>query len=528
MEGETHETLDSFYRLFQERALPDLAANIKCGNSLIGPDFFAGAEYSLLGEEERYRINPFDWPAEFPDVFSGDSGGFDAVIGNPPYIRIHRIGHSEADYLYRVFKTPVSKTDLSQLFLEQALNLLSEQGVAGFICTSQWMSTDYGREMRRLLSRGHLHEVVDFGSLPVFRSASTYPGIFFIRRSPGRSLIVRTIRRRDDLSAAGIRRAATTRIEWDSLSDSPWNLSGFDLLAVLEENGVIWKPLAEVGHAYVGTLTGMDSAFVVSRDDADFLALEEGLLFSYAFRGEEIRRYVQVMPGATVIYPYAEGEEGDSVLLSEDTLASFPNVYRRLCAYKEDLRRRKDSRRLYAAGRDWYRHLRPGRFSYIRPRKLIVKGIGRRLEVGLLPANTCFNGANCPGIIVDAVSGYAEEFVLALLNSRLLSNHLRSVCPPKLSGYSRFTTSALNKAPLPALDLSRGPDRARHDKTVNLVQTMLDLHKRLAAAKTAHEKTMLQRQITATDHQIDQLVYDLYGLTDEEIRVVETAGGEGS
>lgn len=60
LEGETHETLDSFYRLFQERALPDLGANIKCGNSLIGPDFFAGAEYSFLDEEERYRINPFD------------------------------------------------------------------------------------------------------------------------------------------------------------------------------------------------------------------------------------------------------------------------------------------------------------------------------------------------------------------------------------------------------------------------------------------------------------------------------------
>jgi len=64
-------------------------------------------------------------------------------------------------------------------------------------------------------------------------------------------------------------------------------------------------------------------------------------------------------------------------------------------------------------------------------------------------------------------------------------------------------------------------DKARHDKMVSLVQTMLDLHKRLAAAKTAHEKTMLQRQITATDHQIDQLVYELYGLTEEEIKIVE-------
>ncbi len=557
LEGETHETLDSFYRLFQERALPDLGANIKCGNSLIGPDFFAGAEYSLpclpprrrrgrqVDEEERYRINPFDWRAEFPDVFphapsplvgeghlpaapaaqaggEGEpTGGFDAVIGNPPYIRIHRIGHTEADYLYRVFKTPVSKTDLSQLFLEQSLSLLSERGVAGFICTSQWMSTDYGREMRRLLSGGYLYEIVNFGSLPVFCSASTYPAIFIIRRAASRLLTVRTIRSSDHLSAAGIENAPTTGIEWGSLGESPWNLSDFDLLAVLEKNGVPWKPLAEIGHAYVGTLTGMDAAFVLSRKEVECLGMEADFLFPYAFRGEEVERYVRVIPDAVVIYPYAEGDSGEALLLAEDKLARCPNVYKFLCARKDELRRRKDSRRLYAAGSDWYRHLRPGRFSYIRPAKLVVKGIGRRLEVGVLPGNTCFNGANCPGIIVDKATGYGEDFVLGVLNSKLVSRHLRSVCPPKLSGYSRFTTSALNRLPLPALDSRRETDKARHDNMVSLVQTMLDLHKHLATARTAHEKTLLQRQITATDQQIDQLVYALYGLTADEIKIVE-------
>ena len=74
-------------RLFHERALPDLGDNIKCGNSLIGPDFYNGRQMSLLDEEEHYRINVFDWKAEFPAVFK-KAGGFDAVIGNPPYIRM--------------------------------------------------------------------------------------------------------------------------------------------------------------------------------------------------------------------------------------------------------------------------------------------------------------------------------------------------------------------------------------------------------------------------------------------------------
>ncbi len=75
--------------------------------------------------------------------------------------------------------------------------------------------------------------------------------------------------------------------------------------------------------------------------------------------------------------------------------------------------------------------------------------------------------------------------------------------------------------PLPALHFSKASDKARHDKMVSLVEQMLSLNKQLSSAKTDHEKTSLQRQIDATDKQIDQLVYELYGLTEEEIRIVE-------
>jgi hypothetical protein len=100
MEGENQDTLERQLKLFKERALPDLGSNIKCGNSLIGPDFYSvGADHDLpsfsvgaghvppsLNEEEIYRINAFDWEKEFPEIMS--RGGFDVVIGNPPYIRI--------------------------------------------------------------------------------------------------------------------------------------------------------------------------------------------------------------------------------------------------------------------------------------------------------------------------------------------------------------------------------------------------------------------------------------------------------
>ena len=84
LEGESAETLESQLRLFRERALPDLSSNIKCGNSLVSTDYYAGRQAALFDEEELYRINAFDWEAEFPHVLS--VGGFSAVIGNPPYL----------------------------------------------------------------------------------------------------------------------------------------------------------------------------------------------------------------------------------------------------------------------------------------------------------------------------------------------------------------------------------------------------------------------------------------------------------
>ena len=106
LEGESQQTLERQLLLYHERALPDLASNIKCGNSLIGPDFYDGQQLTLFDEEERYRINVFDWNAEFPAIMK--AGGFDAVIGNPPYIRIQimqEMSPLQCSYLVSVGKT---------------------------------------------------------------------------------------------------------------------------------------------------------------------------------------------------------------------------------------------------------------------------------------------------------------------------------------------------------------------------------------------------------------------------------------
>ncbi|KKK56972.1 hypothetical protein LCGC14_3059170, partial [marine sediment metagenome] len=149
LEGESAQTIGSNLRLFHERALPDLAANIKCGNSLIGPDFYDNQQMAMFDEEERYRINVFDWNAEFKDIMQ--AGGFDAVIGNPPYGALFT--EQEKNYLSSKYVAQTYQLDSYQLFLERAVAyLLSEAGFYGMIIPNPWLTNLVQTAIRRMVT----------------------------------------------------------------------------------------------------------------------------------------------------------------------------------------------------------------------------------------------------------------------------------------------------------------------------------------------------------------------------------------
>jgi hypothetical protein len=231
LEGEDEQSIGRQMTLFQERVLPDLANNIKCGNSLIGPDFYENQQMNIFDEEEVYRVNAFDWETEFAEIM--ENGGFNAVIGNPPYIRIQLIGHKEADYFFHTFKSPTSKTDISILFLEHSLNFVSNSGFIGLISTSQWLSTDYGAKMRGMLCDGRLHNIVNFGSLPVFQKADTYPAIFILSPKRAKKLKLKRIEKSSQLNLHEIEKTPEISIEFSGLSEAPWNLCTLDIPTIL-------------------------------------------------------------------------------------------------------------------------------------------------------------------------------------------------------------------------------------------------------------------------------------------------------
>lgn len=114
-------------------------------------------------------------------------------------------------------------------------------------------------------------------------------------------------------------------------------------------------------------------------------------------------------------------------------------------------------------------------------------------------------------------------YLLGHLNSSLLRWFFPFVSTPFRGGWLSANRQFLSQLPIRPINFSDPVDKASHDRMVQMVDQMLALHKQLAAAKTGHDKTLIQRQIDATDRQIDRLVYELYGLTEEEVRIVEGA-----
>jgi hypothetical protein len=189
LEGESSETIDNQYRLFHERALPDLANNIKCGNSLIGPDFYENLDPETITEELQQKINAFDWHAEFPEIFSDKNPCFDAVIGNPPYVRIQTMRDTAPQtidyYKGRYDTASKGNYDIYVLFVECGLHLLNDKGRLGFILPHKFFNAQYGQSLRQLLSNGHhLAHVVNFTDKQVFYGATTYTCLMFLTKSP--------------------------------------------------------------------------------------------------------------------------------------------------------------------------------------------------------------------------------------------------------------------------------------------------------------------------------------------------------
>jgi hypothetical protein len=506
LENETEETLNSTLRLFHERALPDLESNIKCGNSLIGPDVYDNQQMSLLGEEERYRINAFDWNKEFADIMR--LGGFDAVIGNPPYIGFHGF-KIEKEYFNNKYYSAKGKYDIYVLFIEKSLELMKKNGLFSFICPTNFMKRDYGKDVRKyLLEKSRIIEIIDFEHTKIFEGALNYTGIFIFSKPPLKS---HSVSYRPGFEGSQI------LLPQEDLLDDVWIFKDpitDKIIRMIEENQKNKRLIDLTEKISEGIVTGANDVFLLSEHTINHNTYEK-VVFKPCLRGKNIRKYyLDYTNKEYVFYPYNKKDE----LMDEAKIQKLcPNYYKHLRQNKDRL----NSRGYFAkSSKAWYELWNQRIVSNFENPKIVVAELSDSNRF-MIDFDDLYYGDTVCGFYLKQGAKINLKYVLGLLNSGLLEWFYQKTTVPKASGFFIYKTMFLKNIPIRTIDFDDAHEKLMHDEIVGLVDRIIELNKQFTKTKTSHEKTSIQRQIYAVDRQIDELVYDLYGLREKEIALVE-------
>ena len=492
LEGETGQTLQTIFRLFQERALPDLGDNINCGNSLIGPDFYQQGELPLLTDDEKYRINVFDWHGKdgFREIM--DSGGFDAVIGNPPYVDIKGLPETDVEYIFGKFPMANNRINLFAAFLEQSLNLSKQSAFrVSMIVPTALLTQDSYRELRkRIIGAFQIASVVrlpneSFGAAAGDVKVDTVIVTFGQKLRTPRAIEVTSYAGYDrinkiDPSTAHVH-TEIPQERWRTNKDFVWSLNtGSAAESILGKCEIRTVPLEDCAEFCLG-LTPYDK----------YKGHTESQIKNRAFHAEskKDKSFKRLLAGNDVTR-YGVRWNG------EEWISYGP----------------------------WLGAPREQRF--FTERRILVKQIidwtTKRIWAAITDEEL-YNTQNAFNLL--AKNGWQLEYLLGVLNSRLMTfYHQKKFLDEFKMRFQKILIKDCRRFPIRVINFSDKSDKAAHDRMVKLVEQMLELHKKLANARTPQEKTALERQIAATDTQIDALVYELYGLTKEEIALVEGAG----
>jgi len=518
--------LDDVEGMFVVKAaiLPSLQNNIKCGNSIIGPDYWdiirrtdkSGGSISLpfeIDQNEHRRINPFDWAVEFNETMK--RGGFDAVIGNPPYVRQEGLGDDKSYYSAR-YETFVPTADLYVNFIEKALKLTRSSGRFGFIVSNKWMRARYGQGLRRFLKRFQIQKLVDFGELKVFQDAATFPLIITISNAPRRTKPwYAPIKRLDFESLAKEVAAVGYELDDSALADEGFSLVKRPAGRVLDKIRTAGIPLGEYvhGNIYRGVLTGFNEAFVIDRATRDALIKDDknsAEIIKPFIIGDDVRRYHVNFRERYLIFT-RHGIDIDRYPAAKEYLSQWKKELTPKSSKKDSTGRKPGAYKWYEIQDtiDYY--------SEFENEKIIWPEIAKESRFawenkGYYYNKTCF------------IMPSTDFYLLGLLNSKLIWYFLLRACPvlgdPDKGG--RLTQQWVYVKTIPIRQVKKDkPGIKYRDIISNLTTEMLALHERLADMKAEADRQIIERQIKATDKEIDQLVYEIYGLSEEEIKIIE-------
>ncbi len=510
--------------------LPDLSKNIQCGNSLVEHNI---SHLFPLTPDEEMRIKPFDFETRFK--FSAEPGKFDAIVGNPPYVRIQILNEykpQEVKYYGQEYRAAgKGNYDVYVLFVDRALELIRQNGEIGYIIPSKFTTMDYGMPLRTLISsEKNLRKYVNFGHEQVFRGATTYTCILFLNKESNAKVEIVTVK--DFAQFQRAEDGLMSEVSGVRLNSGPWSFVSGPRAQMMEKLRNSHTPLGTLCEIFVGLQTSADDVYIldfIEERSRTFLLRSKALqkevelekaLVHPLLSGKDIKRYHISKKRQYILFPYSVENEMPKLLPLNEITKFFPLIATYLQSNKRRLASREHSK---FDDSQWYRFGRSQNLGIQERPKLAVPRLVERLGVGWDARGEYFlDNVDVGGVTIKSgVETVTPKYLMAILNSQLMRWYFPLVSTPFRGGFYSANRQYLSPIPIRTLELEKDKDQAQLQAIEDQVDQMLATKQRLATVRSDAERTQLEAKCAWLDHEIDKLVYQLYGLTEEEIKIVE-------
>ncbi len=431
-----------------------LDRNIRCGNSLVASDFYAPRQLDLFSEDEKERVNAFDWAEAFPEVFS--RGGFDCVIGNPPYIKLQHFRRAQAEvatYISNHYTSAESRNwDMYLPFIEKGIQLLHPKGRMGYIAPNVWMVNDYGQSLRKhIKEKGALDRWLDFKSHQIFEEAITYTALQFFHGSPSPHIACAFA---PDGNIGHVHWSEAEKTPYSEFSDTEsWHLVSADERLRMEQISKAGKPLQDLCKAIVvGVQTSADDIYhlkkpapgrYATRSGVEVL-IEDGIMRPIV-SGTDVRKYQNPKTNTYVLYPYHVGSDKTTLIAQSEMEQIFPKAWSYLNENEKALRAREKSK---FNDDQWYRFGRNQNIDKQHFPKLLVPRLIQSLfctidESGSVVMDNVDVGGILPNDPEDL------PYLAAILNSKPANFYWRLTSKPFQNDYRSANKQFIAPIPIP-------------------------------------------------------------------------------
>lgn len=488
LEDQNKDVVEQQQTLFHERVLPDLSDNIKNGNTVIETDYITpDTDY-----EELKKIKPFNYRDEFPEVFK-DNSSFDIIVTNPPYVRKELISKNEKDYFKQHYEVYDGNADYYVYFYERAFNILKDDGYLGLICSNKFTRAKYGKNLRKFLLNYFFLSYDDYTGKKVFKDATVDPSVLVFNKSDKKN---NKILVNKDFT-----------LKQDGLNEDSWGFYPAHVLSLrdkLVDNGNKVKDIdLEINS---GIKTGYNKAFVIDRKTRDMLISEdissEDIIKPF-LRGRDIKPNKIDFKGTYLLYiPW------------DFKINEYPAIKKYLNEHRQKLSQRGEVKK----GRyKWYSLSRYAS-NYVDnfdKEKLIYPNMAPSLFVAF-DDKGFYTNQKCFIITSDTIN---LKFIYSLFSSKVLNFVFKLMGSPLGTGGYDINKYFVEELPIVFNDKLEERIIELTDKSIELNNSLND------ESVPPNQKIVLQQQLNVVDNEIEQLIYQLYDLTDDDIAIIEEVLG---